>query len=445
MTRVFVSYTRADRSFASRLAVDLTRAGLNVWYDRWEILPGDSIVDKIDGALRAHDCLLVILSPEALQSQWVRRELSSSLMRHLAGKKVRVTPVMSSQCEMPALISDVRYADFTKSYESGFAELLASFGLTPKVPAYTSRPRPVTELDLVSANGPVKTLFPTTFADWPDCVLGDGNKVDALVIVGSTTREKVGEGDRFAQGSTEVELFGARWSFSRQASPGTVRDLVRVVDLASFLTQAKLLRGGGRSSLALDEPLCTVDICVSRDQLNKNLILVGAADTNLFFGLATIAYRQRFGFSIPTRYSGDDQLYFTCDQIESDLSGRVYSRLEESGHMHSGYIVMVPNPWAPTKVLVMASGIRATGTQAALLALIRGTDDKARRDSGSEPWRRLAGNNRHNAAVPAKIVRATRAAVVEGSDILADADEMPVSPHARISQRHTITDFEFLE
>lgn len=148
MKRVFVSYARTDRPFAVRLAVDLTRAGLNVWYDQWEILPGDSIVDRIDGALRHNDVLLVVLSPDAVRSHWLRRELNASLMSLLAGRQVRLVPVLRADCDIPLLISDLRYADFRGSYDAGFAELLASFGLASRVPAYTARPRRVTDLDL---------------------------------------------------------------------------------------------------------------------------------------------------------------------------------------------------------------------------------------------------------------------------------------------------------
>ena len=72
--------------------------------------------------------------------------------------------------------------------------------------------------------------------------------------------------------------------------------------------------------------------------------------------------------------------------------------------MHCGYLAMVPNPWSPSKVMVLASGTRATGTQAALLALTRDWDAPARQDgeANTESWHSLAGNNRYNPAVPAK-------------------------------------------
>jgi hypothetical protein len=69
----------------------------------------------------------------------------------------------------------------------------------------------------------------------------------------------------------------------------------------------------------------------------------------------------------------------------------------------------------------------------------------ATEDGGAEPWRWLSGNNRYNNAVPAKIVRASRAVVAVGSDYITSSQELRISPYARVSQRHAITDFEFLE
>ena len=424
LTRAFVSYTHVDGAFAARLAVDLTRAGINVWYDQWAILPGDSIIDKINIALQENDYLLIVLSPEAVESQWVRREINSSLMASLAGRSVSLVPILKSPCNVPALIADLRHADFTQSYDTGFAELLAKFRHSPKVPAYTSRARTVTELDLAAPGGPVRTLFPKTFADWPACVLNDSQSLDVLIIVGSTRREKSEDSQKFAESFIESDIFGTRWSFSRQESPGTVRDLVRVVDLAAYLAVAKLDRPTNAPDRPRShDPLCVMDVSVTEEELRKNLILVGAADTNLFFGLATVAYRQRFGYSIPVRYSGDEQLYFTCDQIVSDLSGLKYPRLEDSGFMHCGYLAMMPNPWSPTKVMILASGTRSTGTQAALLALTAGCDEVASRDKDVEAWHSLSGNNRYNAAVPTKIVRASRATIAVGSEYLTTSQE----------------------
>jgi hypothetical protein len=240
LARVFISYTHTDREFAARLAVDLTRAAVNVWYDQWEVAPGDSIVEKINNALRWNDYLVIVLSPEAIQSRWVAREINSSLLQSLEGRSVTLIPVLKEQCVLPVLIADLHYADFTQSYDSGFGALLAKFENISQVPAYSVQARKVTDLDIAAPGGPVKTLFPKSFADWPRCVLGEQGQLDVLIILGSTSREKSGDSSEFAKGQIETDVFGIRWRFSRQESPGTTRDAVRAVDLAAYLGAAQL-------------------------------------------------------------------------------------------------------------------------------------------------------------------------------------------------------------
>ena len=45
--KVFISHAGEDREFAQDLATKLRARGVNAWLDVWEILPGDSLIDKI--------------------------------------------------------------------------------------------------------------------------------------------------------------------------------------------------------------------------------------------------------------------------------------------------------------------------------------------------------------------------------------------------------------
>src|SRR5712691_12860113 len=45
--KVFLSHASEDKEFVLDFASRLRRRGVDVWLDRWEILPGDSFVDKI--------------------------------------------------------------------------------------------------------------------------------------------------------------------------------------------------------------------------------------------------------------------------------------------------------------------------------------------------------------------------------------------------------------
>ncbi len=74
-TQIFLSYSHDDILLMQRLRDDLRAAGFTVWTDE-AIQPGSpSWKLEIEGAIRQSDCLLVIFSPDAAESRWVRAEI----------------------------------------------------------------------------------------------------------------------------------------------------------------------------------------------------------------------------------------------------------------------------------------------------------------------------------------------------------------------------------
>jgi len=128
VSRVFISHAHRDKAFVERLATDLRQAGLEVWYDAWEIKVGESIVQKINAGLQRSDYLIIILSPESVVSPWVQQELSAALMTLLSDQNIVVLPVLYRDCQIPPLLRDRRYADFRTDYQAGLRSLLEVFG-----------------------------------------------------------------------------------------------------------------------------------------------------------------------------------------------------------------------------------------------------------------------------------------------------------------------------
>lgn len=127
MIRIFISYTSSDEKFANKLAADLSTYTSDIFYAKWNIKVGDSIVDKINLGLEKHDNIVVILSNSSIQSEWVKRELNSSLMRHLRDKTIKILPILIEDCRIPPLFNDILYADFRTDYNKGLASLLSAF------------------------------------------------------------------------------------------------------------------------------------------------------------------------------------------------------------------------------------------------------------------------------------------------------------------------------
>ncbi|MDC4205033.1 MAG: toll/interleukin-1 receptor domain-containing protein [Candidatus Manganitrophus sp.] len=129
MPSIFLSHTSFDKPFVEKLATDLKRIGVNVWFDKWQIRVGESITWKIEEGIRENEFLGIIFSPEALNSEWVKTELSSGWVKQIQNKRIVVLPILYRDCQIPLFIADRKYADFRKNYQSGFKELAGVLGV----------------------------------------------------------------------------------------------------------------------------------------------------------------------------------------------------------------------------------------------------------------------------------------------------------------------------
>lgn len=109
--RAFVSHTYDDRSKAEELATALRACGVESWLDKWEIQPGDSLIQKIfEEGLRDCGVFLVLLSPASIKSSWVREELDVAMIRRIEGA-TRVIPVVLEPCEVPIALRSLQWLD----------------------------------------------------------------------------------------------------------------------------------------------------------------------------------------------------------------------------------------------------------------------------------------------------------------------------------------------
>jgi WD40 repeat protein len=124
--KVFISYSRKDKDFAQKLALDLQGLNIGVWLDLWEITVGDSLLERIEQGISDADYVAVILSKHSVESKWVKEELRIALMKTLEGGQKIVLPILVEECEIPVFLTHRVYADF-RDYPTGFEALLRVF------------------------------------------------------------------------------------------------------------------------------------------------------------------------------------------------------------------------------------------------------------------------------------------------------------------------------
>jgi hypothetical protein len=125
MAGVFLSHASKDRGFVNRLAIDLTCKHIPVWLDTWEMGIGDSLFDRIFTGIDRSSFLIVIVSPASVESKWVQKELRAAILKESRGEGPFVLPLRLGSIEMPLLIGDRIYADFSESYSDAFEKLVS--------------------------------------------------------------------------------------------------------------------------------------------------------------------------------------------------------------------------------------------------------------------------------------------------------------------------------
>jgi TIR domain len=69
----FISYSANDQEFDDKLYDDLFKNGVRCWLSTHDIQGGEKIHEQIDDAIRVYDRLLLILSKDSINSEWLRR------------------------------------------------------------------------------------------------------------------------------------------------------------------------------------------------------------------------------------------------------------------------------------------------------------------------------------------------------------------------------------
>ncbi|MDX1377306.1 MAG: TIR domain-containing protein [Anaerolineales bacterium] len=118
----FVSYSREDTVKQRRLVRGLRKRGLNVWVDIENLTPGTPTWEReIEKAIRGAMGIIVLLSPESNNSEWVRREISFGEQH-----RKRIFPALIEGEEFastPLRLSNHQRVDLRTNFEGGLDEL----------------------------------------------------------------------------------------------------------------------------------------------------------------------------------------------------------------------------------------------------------------------------------------------------------------------------------
>ena len=97
---MFISHASEDKErFVLNFARKLRSRGIDAWVDRWEMLPGDSLVTKIfEEGIKDAQAMIVVISEYSVNKRWVRAELNVGVVNQIE-QASRLIPVIIGDVE----------------------------------------------------------------------------------------------------------------------------------------------------------------------------------------------------------------------------------------------------------------------------------------------------------------------------------------------------------
>lgn len=129
-TEVFVSHSHEDQAFTERLVGVLHRHQIPVWYSDTDIQGAEQWHDEIGRALERCDWFILVLSPDAVRSRWVKREFLYTLGHDRF--EGHIAPLLHRACvpdQLSWTLPQIQSIDFTRSFDDGCRDLLRIWGV----------------------------------------------------------------------------------------------------------------------------------------------------------------------------------------------------------------------------------------------------------------------------------------------------------------------------
>lgn len=121
--KVFISYATKDIKIVRKIVYKLLEENIDIWFDENEIKPGDSIVNKINNGLFVTNVVLIVLTKNALESNWVNIEINSAFSSLMSNDNVKIIPLILEKLNIPPLLNSFLHIDLSKNFDLNLKKL----------------------------------------------------------------------------------------------------------------------------------------------------------------------------------------------------------------------------------------------------------------------------------------------------------------------------------
>ncbi|HEX8397542.1 MAG TPA: TIR domain-containing protein [Pyrinomonadaceae bacterium] len=131
---VFLSYSLKDSEIAMKINNALIANNITVESTDLVFRPEDSVPNRIREVISASDYLVILLSPNFIESSWLQYELDvMKLLKELNSRDITLIPVLIAETEIPKSIRKYQYLDCSKNFEKSIKKLAKQIDAAPEI------------------------------------------------------------------------------------------------------------------------------------------------------------------------------------------------------------------------------------------------------------------------------------------------------------------------
>ncbi|MBW4700074.1 MAG: TIR domain-containing protein [Aphanocapsa lilacina HA4352-LM1] len=174
----FVSYTKADRPWATWIAWALEEAGYTTVLDVWDFQPGSNFVLEMQKAAVQAERTVAVLSAHYLAALYTQPEWAAAFAADPQGKQRKLVPVRVGKCELSGLLQPIVFVDLVGLSEGDArVALLGAFSARTKPSEPPAFPGDGAQGVPSSPTAPERAPFPG--------VAVGGNVIDSVLVTDS--------------------------------------------------------------------------------------------------------------------------------------------------------------------------------------------------------------------------------------------------------------------
>lgn len=140
---VFLSYASEDAAWCERLAERLRNEGVRVWFDRWQLKPGDHLEARINEGLENSRKLVAVWSQHYFREDkvWTLAESYSRQHADMLARERPLIPVLIEDCAVKPTFASLIYVDFRNrdDFDLRFRQLVQALDLPDRGSAVDDR------------------------------------------------------------------------------------------------------------------------------------------------------------------------------------------------------------------------------------------------------------------------------------------------------------------